>query len=66
MVDLMYKDLGLANNLAAIHNVPILLGSAVRQVYEWARASRKGKKDLSAVLPLLEEIVGVKARLEGS
>ncbi|MBI5968524.1 MAG: 3-hydroxyisobutyrate dehydrogenase [Deltaproteobacteria bacterium] len=66
MVDLMYKDLGLANNLAAIHNVPILLGSAVRQIYEWARATGKGKKDFSAILSLLEEIVGVKARLEGA
>lgn len=64
MVDLMYKDLTLAHDLAGSHNVPILLGATCRQVFEQARATGKGRKDFSAILTLLEETVGVKARLE--
>jgi 3-hydroxyisobutyrate dehydrogenase len=64
MVDLMYKDLSLAHDLASAHKVPTLLGATCRQVYEWARAKGMGKKDMSATLTLLEEVVGVKARLE--
>jgi 3-hydroxyisobutyrate dehydrogenase len=64
MVDLMYKDLGLALNLASELNVPTLLGAECRQVFELARAAGKGRNDFSAILTLLEETVGVKARLE--
>ena len=64
MVDLMYKDLGLAQNLASIFSVPILMGATCRQVFELARATGKGRKDFSAILTLLEETTGVKARLE--
>jgi 3-hydroxyisobutyrate dehydrogenase len=65
MVDLMYKDLGLAQNLASACKVPILLGAEVRQVFEIARVAGKGRKDFSAILTTLEEIVGVQARFEG-
>ena len=65
MVDLMYKDLGLAQNLASACKVPILLGAEVRQVFEMARVAGKGRKDFSAILTTLEEIVGVQARFEG-
>ena len=64
-VDLMYKDLGLAQNLASACKVPILLGAEVRQVFEMARAAGRGRKDFSAILTTLEEIVGVRARFEG-
>lgn len=64
MVDLMYKDLGLAQNLASAYKVPIVIGGTVRQLFEIARAAGKGRKDFSAILTSLEEIVGVKARLE--
>jgi 3-hydroxyisobutyrate dehydrogenase len=64
MVDLMYKDLGLAQNLASACKVPILLGAEVRQVFEIARVAGKGRKDFSAILTTLEEIVGVQARFE--
>jgi len=64
MVDLMYKDLGLAHHLASVFNVPILAGATCRQVFELARANGKGKKDFSAILTLREETTGVKARLE--
>lgn len=64
MVDLMYKDLGLAHNLATQYKIPILLAATCRQVFELARAAGKGRKDFSAILTLLEETVGVKARLE--
>jgi len=63
MVDLMYKDLGLAHNLATQYKVPTLLGATCRQVFELARATGKGRKDFSAILTLLEEIVGVEARI---
>ena len=64
MVDLMYKDLGLAQSLASYCKVPIVMGSAARQIFEIARAAGKGRKDFSAILTTLEEITGVKARLE--
>jgi 3-hydroxyisobutyrate dehydrogenase len=64
MVDLMYKDLGLAQNLASAYKVPILFGAEVRQVFEIARVAGKGRKDFSAILTTLEEIVGLKARFE--
>ena len=64
MVDLMYKDLGLAQNLASAYKVPILFGAEVRQIFEMARVAGKGRKDFSAILTTLEEIVGVKARFE--
>jgi 3-hydroxyisobutyrate dehydrogenase len=64
MVDLMYKDLGLAQNLASAYKVPILFGAEVRQVFEMARVAGKGRKDFSAILTTLEEIVGLKARFE--
>lgn len=55
MVDLMYKDLGLAQNLASAYKVPILFGAEVRQVFEMARVAGKGRKDFSAILTTLEE-----------
>ena len=64
MVDLMYKDLGLAQNLASAYKVPILFGAEVRQVFEMARVAGKWRKDFSAILTTLEEIVGLKARFE--
>ena len=64
MVDLMYKDLGLAQNLASAYKVPILFGAEVRQIFEMARVAGKGRKDFSAILTTLEEIVGIKARFE--
>ena len=65
MVDLMYKDLGLAQNLASAYKVPILFGAEVRQIFEMARVAGKGRKDFSAILTTLEEIVGVRVRFEG-
>jgi len=64
MVDLMYKDLGLAQDLASAYKVPILFGAEVRQIFELARVAGKGRKDFSAILTTLEEIVGVKTRFE--
>jgi 3-hydroxyisobutyrate dehydrogenase-like beta-hydroxyacid dehydrogenase len=64
MVDLMYKDLGLALDLSSELNVPVQFGSASRQVYELARAAGKGRQDFSSILELLEERVGVKTRIE--
>ena len=64
MIDLMYKDLGLAQSLASSYKVPTLLGAQCRQILEFARAAGKGRKDFTAILTLLEETTGVKARLE--
>lgn len=64
MVDLMYKDLGLALDLSSELNVPVQFGAASRQVYELAKAAGKGRQDFSSILELLEERVGVKARIE--
>lgn len=64
MADLMYKDLDLAQDLASAYKVPILFGAEVRQIFEMARVTGKGRKDFSAILTTLEEIVGVKVRFE--
>lgn len=45
MLDLAYKDMGLALDTAARLNVPLATGSAGRQIYAMARAQGHGRED---------------------
>jgi len=45
MLDLAYKDMGLALDTAARLNVPLVTGSAARQIYAMARAQGRRRDD---------------------
>ena len=62
-VDLMYKDLGLAMNLAKEQGVPLLLGTMAHQMYLLMKSSGLGKKDFSIITKMFEDLMNVKLRL---
>ena len=62
-VDLMYKDLGLAMNLAKEQGVPLLLGTMAHQMYLLMTSSGLGKKDFSIITKMFEDLMHVKLRL---
>jgi 4-hydroxybutyrate dehydrogenase/sulfolactaldehyde 3-reductase len=53
MIDLAYKDLGLAIDLAEEVRAPLSSGRLARQVYDQARADGRGRQDWTAVYDLL-------------
>ena len=55
MVNLMSKDLGLAQELASKSHSPIPLGSAAAQLYELHKYSGAGELDFSSILQMLQE-----------
>ena len=55
MVNLMSKDLGLAQELASKSHSPIPLGSAAGQLYELHKYNGQGSKDFSSILQMLQE-----------
>ena len=55
MVELMYKDVGLALELARAVGAPTPLGELVAQLYGAARAQGYARKDFSAVARLYQE-----------
>ena len=61
-MDLQYKDLEMASQTGKELGVPLLLTNVVGQVYEAARAKGLGRKDMSSVILLQEELAGVKVR----
>lgn len=61
-IDLQYKDLQLAISAAKELQVPLYLGNISQQVYETARAAGLGKKDISAVITVLEDLCNVEVR----
>jgi 3-hydroxyisobutyrate dehydrogenase len=63
MAALMYKDLGLAMNLAKEEGVPLLLGGLGHQIYSNIVASGLGKKDCGIIVKTLEDLTNVKLRL---
>src|SRR5436305_3508829 len=65
MTDLLYKDLGLALDLAAEHTVPSPMIALTRQMYEMARAEGYGRDDYTSLLKVLEKIAGVEVRSKG-
>jgi len=58
-LDLMKKDVNLALECAKTSNTPLLLTSAVAQVFAAASAAGKGSKDFSAAAQLLASLAGV-------
>jgi len=63
MTALMYKDLGLAMNLAKEEGIPVLIGGLSHQFYSSIVASGLGQKDCSITVKLLEDLAKVKLRL---
>lgn len=63
MAELMYKDLGLAMNLAKEEQVPLYIGALGHQVYSHVIAAGLGKKDNSVTIKILEDLAQVKLRL---
>jgi 3-hydroxyisobutyrate dehydrogenase len=63
MAALMYKDLGLAMNLAKEEGVPLLIGGLGHQIYSNIVASGLGMKDSSIPVKMLEDLANVKLRL---
>jgi 2-hydroxymethylglutarate dehydrogenase len=61
-LDLMLKDLGLAIESAKINKIPLFLTGQAYQYFSMASSWGLGKKDMSSVTELLEEIVGIKVR----
>ncbi|HVB74497.1 MAG TPA: NAD(P)-dependent oxidoreductase [Ktedonobacteraceae bacterium] len=62
MTDLLYKDLGLALDLASENKTPAAMTALTRQMYEMARATGHGRDDYTSLLKVLEEMVGVEVR----
>ncbi len=62
MTDLLYKDLGLALDLATENGTPTPLTALTRQMYEMARAAGYGREDYTSLLKVLEEMAGVEVR----
>lgn len=61
-IALSRKDMGLALSLAARLEMPMLVASTVRQVYETACAQGLSGLDMAAVTTLYEQWAGVKVR----
>lgn len=58
-VDLLYKDLRLANDLGRREGVRLLAGGLAEQVFREAAASGHGPEDISALVKPLERLAGV-------
>lgn len=62
MTDLLHKDLGLALDLAAETQTPLAMTALSRQMFEMVRAAGYGRDDYTALLKVLEQMVGVEVR----
>lgn len=61
-VDLLRKDLGLALDSAKVTKIPLFMTAQAYQYFTRATAEGLGKKDMSAVIELLEKTAGVQVR----
>ena len=61
-VDLQYKDLELAVSTAKSLSVPLPMGNIAQQLYEIARASGRGREDISSVIKFYEEMAKTEVR----
>lgn len=59
---IQYKDLGIALETAGKLNVPLPGSALARQLYSAALAAGRGELDHSAVITVLEDLAGIKAR----
>ena len=61
-IDLQYKDLELASQTGKDLGMPLFMGNMAQQIFEQARATGLGKKDISAVIQLWEKMVNTEVR----
>ena len=62
MTDLLYKDLGLALDLARELHTPDEMTALTRNLYEHTREAGYGREDYTSLLKVLEQQAGVKVR----
>lgn len=61
-IDLQLKDLELATQTGKELGVPLFLTNLTQQIFEQSRALGLGGEDISAVIKILEKLVGVEVR----
>jgi len=61
-VDLLRKDLGLIEDLAAQLGVPLATGAEARKVFDRAHDANLGADDMTAIVQPLENAAGVEVR----
>ncbi len=61
-IDLAYKDMGLAADSARELGMPIPMGATAMQAFETARAKGLGGQDITALVKVWEELMGVELR----
>lgn len=61
-IDLLHKDLMLANDMGRREGVRLLAANLAEQIFQEARNSGHGAKDISALLLPLEDLVNVKVK----
>jgi len=64
MADLMYKDLGLAMNLAKEVKIPMPMGALAHQTFSLANAKGLGKKDFTILVKMMEDLTDLRLRLK--
>jgi 3-hydroxyisobutyrate dehydrogenase len=64
MADLMYKDLGLAMNLAKEERIPMIMGALAHQTFSLANTKGLGKKDFTILFKMMEDLTNARLRLE--
>jgi 3-hydroxyisobutyrate dehydrogenase len=64
MTDLLHKDLGLALDLGTENRSPLFLTALAHQMYGEAQAAGFGRSDYTSVMRILEDVAGVKVRVE--
>lgn len=62
-IDLAYKDLRLALELGDELSLPLLMGSVCLSVMRQARALGRGGDDLSGLMRMFEDILGLRVRV---
>jgi 3-hydroxyisobutyrate dehydrogenase len=62
MTDLLYKDLGLALDLARECHTPAEITALTRNLYERAREAGYGREDYTSLLKVLEQQAGIEVR----
>lgn len=61
-IEIMYKDVSLAVEMAEKLGVPAFVGATVKQMWGYAMSRGRAKEDLSTIIRSVEEWVGVEVR----
>ncbi|MGI6677988.1 MAG: NAD(P)-dependent oxidoreductase [Dehalobacterium sp.] len=61
-IDLQYKDLELASQTGKDLGMPLFMGNLAQQIFEQARATGLGNRDISAVIQLWENLTNTQVR----